>query len=131
MKQLIAIFAAAALPATAHAGAPIEGRWSNPRDSVTVEVAQCGNAYCGTVVEASPKARRDAQRGGTPNLIGTRLMTGFTPDGRGGWKGRIFLPKHNVHAGGQIRPLSANMLSIKGCAFGGLICKEQRWSRVR
>lgn len=131
MKSILALAALAALPAAAYAGAPIEGRWSNPKDSVTVEVAQCGNAYCGTVVEASPKAREDARRGGTANLIGTRLMSGFTPDGRGGWKGRIFLPKHNVHAGGQIRPLSANILSIKGCAFGGLICKEQRWSRAR
>ena len=131
MNLFLATLALLSLGTAANAGASIEGRWLNPKGSVTIEVAQCGNAYCGTVVEASPKARRDARRGGTVNLIGTRLMTGFTPDGRGGWKGRIFLPKHNVHAGGQIRPLSANMLSIKGCAFGGLICKEQRWRRVR
>ena len=131
MNPFLATFALLSLGTAANAAASIEGRWSNPKDSVTVEVAPCGTAYCGTVVDASAKARADARRGGTPNLIGTRLMTGFTPDGKGGWKGRIFLPKHNLHAGGRIRAVGANMLSVKGCALSGLLCKEQRWSRAR
>ena len=130
MKQLIVTLALLSLSTAASAGTSIEGRWSNPKDSVTVEVAQCGPAYCGTVIEASAKARADARKGGTANLIGTRLMSGFKPDGKGGWKGRIFLPKHNMHAGGQIRAVGGNQLAVKGCAFGGLVCKEQRWSRA-
>ena len=134
MKQIfttLALLSLAASPALSAGTAPIEGKWQNPKDSVTVEVARCGGAYCGTVVWASAKAKADARKGGTANLVGTRLMTGLKADGRGGYKGRVYLPKHGMHAGAQLRMVGANTLSVKGCAVAGLICKEQRWSRVR
>ena len=110
--------------------APIEGRWQNPKDSVIVNVARCGNAYCGKVAWASPKAKADARKGGTANLVGTRLMSGFTPDGKGSFKGKVLLPKRGIHATGTIRHAGHNALIVKGCAIAGLICKEQRWTRV-
>ncbi len=113
----------------AHA-ASIEGHWQNPKDSVIVDVARCGNAYCGRVTWANPKAKRSAAKGGTTRLIGTRLMSGFVPDGKGGWKGRIFLPKQNMHAGGTVRLAGSDTLIIKGCALQGLVCKSQTWTRV-
>jgi uncharacterized protein (DUF2147 family) len=62
--------------------------------------------------------------------VGRNLLSGFTPDGKGGWTGRVFLPKRNMNATGTIRPVGASQLSVKGCAIAGLICKEQRWRRV-
>jgi DNA processing protein len=60
MKHILAkaalILLAAAIPVTASARAAIEGRWINPRGSVMVRVAPCGDAYCGTVIEASDKS---------------------------------------------------------------------------
>ena len=117
--------------AGAASAAPIEGHWANPKESVVVNVAPCGNAYCGTVIRASAKAQDDAEEGGTDRLIGTRLMNGFTADGRGGYRGRIFLPKRNMHAGGTIRMLGPNQMVVKGCAFAGMLCRDQNWHRVR
>jgi uncharacterized protein (DUF2147 family) len=75
MKHILAktafVLLAAAIPVTASAQAALEGHWRNPKGSVIVRVAPCGNAYCGTVVEASAKAKATARKGGTPNLIGT------------------------------------------------------------
>lgn len=123
---LIALSAAA----FAQPAAPIEGQWTNPKGSVVIEMSKCGAAYCGKVISASPEAKADARAGGTPNLVGRNLLSGFTPDGKGGWTGRVFLPKRNMHATGTIRALGSDQLSVKGCALVGLVCKEQRWRRV-
>ena len=119
-----------ALSTAAAAKSPIEGKWINPKGSVVIQMAPCGPALCGKVVSANAEARADAREGGTPNLIGQNLLSGFRPDGKGGWTGRVFLPKRNMHATGTIRAVGANQISVKGCALAGMICKEQRWRRV-
>jgi uncharacterized protein (DUF2147 family) len=122
---------AAAVPVTASAQAALEGHWRNPKGSVIVHVAPCGNAWCGTVVDASDRARASARRGGTPNLIGTRILSGLRPTGDGVYKGLVFDPKRNIRAPATIRLLGANALEVRGCAIAGmLLCKEQRWTRV-
>jgi uncharacterized protein (DUF2147 family) len=128
-KLALLTLATLAVPAAASAGAPFEGRWANPKRSVIIEVAPCGPAYCGTVVWASAKAKENAREGGTRNLIGTRLIEGIRPDGNGGFKGRGFVPKQNIHASATIRKAGPDVMVVKGCALG-VICKEQRWTKV-
>ena len=133
MKQLFASLAAlslVALSSAASASAPFEGRWTNPKRSVIIEVAPCGDAHCGTVVWATDKAKANARKGGTENLIGTRLITGVRRTGNGTYKGRGFVPKRNMSAAATIRQAGPNVMIVEGCALAGLICKEQRWTRV-
>ena len=134
MKQIFAIFAlliANLISAPALAQASVEGRWTNPKRSIVIEVAKCGNAWCGTVVAASAKAKANARKGGTRNLIGTRILTGARPVGNGLYKGRGFVPRRNISAPATIRQRGPNVMEVEGCALGGLLCKEQRWTRVR
>ena len=133
MKQFLAIltFVSLASPAVGTtARAPIEGRWSNPKDSVVIEVAPCGSAYCGTVIKATAKAKADAREGGIASLVGTQLMTGFKPV-KDGYRGKVLLPKRGIQATGTIRQLGSNTLAVKGCLVAGILCKEQRWDRIR
>ncbi|MBA3511866.1 DUF2147 domain-containing protein [Sphingomonas sp.] len=118
----------AAVPAAAQAS--VEGRWTNMKRSVVIEVARCGQAWCATVVSASAKAKANARKGGTENLIGTRILTGARPVGNGVYKGRGFIPKRNIYAPATIRQLGPNVMEVEGCALAGLLCKEQRWTRV-
>ena len=130
MKRIFATAALAAaalaVPALASAKAPIEGHWANPKHSVIVHIAPCGDAYCGTVTWASAKAK---QKTGD-ELVGMQLMTGFRPSGPNSYKGRVFEPRHDLRASGTITLTSPNSLSVRGCAVIGLLCKEQRWTRV-
>lgn len=119
-----------ALPSPALAKAPIEGRWVNPKGSVTVKIGACGEGYCATVIEASAKAKATAKKGGTPNLIGTLVMSDLRARGEGVYRGRAFDPKRNLRAPATVRMLSDSTLVVKGCLIGGLICKEQRWKKV-
>ena len=134
MKHILAktafVLLAAAVPVTASAQAALEGHWRNPKGSVIVSVAPCGNSYCGTVVQASAKAKATARRGGTPNLIGTQILSSMRPIGDGTYKGVAFDPKRNIRAPATIRLLGSETLVIKGCVISGFICKEQRWTRI-
>ena len=129
-KIFLSLALAAVAAAPASAGAAFEGRWANPKRSVIIEVARCGNAHCGTVVWATDKAKANARKGGTQNLIGTRLITGVRPAGDGTYKGRGFVPKQNIYAPATIRQAGSNTMVVKGCVIG-IICKEQRWTRVK
>ena len=128
MKRLFLAFALlflAAVPASALAS--VEGRWTNPKRSIIVNVSPCGSAYCGRVSWASQKAK---QKTGDA-LVGMELMSGFRPDGNGGYRGRVFEPKHDVRGSATISLIGPNSMEVRGCALMGLLCKEQRWTRVR
>ncbi len=119
------------LASTAGAAPSIAGKWRNPKDSVVVDVAPCGGgAYCGTIARASEKFKAGARKGGTPNVVGSKLLTGLKPDGKGGYRGKAYIPKYRVHATATVRSAGANVMVVKGCALAGLACKEQRWTRV-
>lgn len=128
MKRILAttalILLAAAVPVTASAKAAIEGRWANPRHSVVVNVARCGQGYCGTVVQASVHNR---EKGVT---LGTRVLSDLKPLGDGLYRGRAFDPKHNISGSAVVRQEGPNVMIVRGCAVIGLVCKEQRWTRV-
>ena len=135
MKRILAKVAimalAAAVPVTASAQAALEGQWKNPKGSVVVRVSPCGPMWCGTVVDASAKAEASARKGGTPNLVGTRILSNVRAAGEGRFKGQVFDPKRNIRAPATIRLLGPNALEVRGCAIAGiLLCKEQRWTRV-
>ena len=134
MKQRIATFALliafGGAVTAAPAKAPLEGQWRNPKGSVTVRVAACGDAWCGTVVSASAKAKAGARKGGTTTLIGTRILSGVRPSGPAEFRGTAFDPKRNIRAPATLRLLGPSTLVVRGCVLRGIVCKEQRWTRV-
>ena len=132
MKQLFLAFALLILAAApAAASTSVEGRWTNPKRSIVIEVGRCGPAWCGTVVWATPKAKAKARKGGTENLVGTRVLSNARPDGNGAYKGRAFVPKRNLRSSATMRQTGPNSMVVEGCALAGLLCKEQRWTRLR
>lgn len=112
------------------ADAAIEGPWKNPSGRVTVLIEPCGEAYCGSVIAAAKSAKADARRGGTTNLVGTQLMSGFKPAGRGKWRGRMFVPDINHRSKAELRLIGVDRLKVTGCMVGRMICKSQLWTRA-
>lgn len=126
MKRLILGLAAtlsAAAPAAA-AQSTLEGQWKNPHGTVIVRVAPCGRAYCGTVSWASPNNREKGV------ALGTRVLSDLKPVGGGVYKGSAFDPKRGVGGSATVRQAGDDVMIVRGCAIAGLICKEQRWTRV-
>ena len=112
------------VPVSAQAQAALEGRWANPKHSVIVNVARCGDALCGTVSWASP---HNKEKGVRP---GTRVLSDLKPLGDGLYRGRALEPKRNISGSALVRQDGPNVMVVKGCAVLGLLCKEQRWTRV-
>lgn len=117
----VAVALGAATPALAQS---LEGKWANPKKSVIVNVARCGDAYCGTVSWATAKNR---DKGATP---GTRVLSGLKPQGAGVYKGSAFEPKRNLRGSATVHQVGDDVMIVKGCAVMGLFCKEQRWTRI-
>jgi len=106
------------------------GVWRNPKNSVHVRIDSCGQAMCGTVVWASPKAQADAKKGGTDKLVGLQLLRNFTPVKPGLWRGKVFVPDLNGTFSGTAELVDANTLKARGCLFVGIACKTQLWKKV-
>ena len=132
MKRIFISIAAlmiAAAPSSALAKNSLEGRWANPKRSVIVSVSRCGGAYCGTVAWANEKTRGKVADKGR-KLIGTRILSDLKPAGGGVYKGRAYEPKRNLSGSATVRQVSPDVMLVKGCAILGMLCKEQRWTRV-
>jgi uncharacterized protein (DUF2147 family) len=112
------------------AAPPIATEWRNPGNSVHVRIDKCDGRLCGTVTWASAKAQADARRGGTENLIGTRLFRDLEPAGSGTWRGKVFVPDIRKTFSGTIRFADPNTMVGKGCVLFGVICKSQTWKRL-
>lgn len=130
MRQLFAIPSVLALIAAQDpAHSPIEGFWKNPIGSAIIAIAPCGKgALCGKVVWASERGRREASKG-APNVVGTTVLTGLKRSGSR-WTGTLFIPDDNVHVSARLQPVGANRLKLTGCAFAGLFCRTQLWTRA-
>lgn len=127
MTQGFAIIGAlllAAMATPAVASQSLEGRWVNAKRSVIVNVTRCGNAYCAAVSWASARNRA---KGASP---GTQVLSDMRPQGGGIYKGRAFEPKRKISGSATVRQLGPDTMVVKGCAVAGLLCKEQRWTRV-
>lgn len=103
--------------------------WRNPKNTVHIRLRSCGgDRMCGTVIWASDKAKADAARGGTEQLVGANLFRDFRQVAPGSYKGRVFVPDMNRTFSGHMR-IEGNSMIGKGCVLG-LICKQQVWTRI-
>lgn len=109
------------------AGPSIEGRWRSPGGNSIIDVARCGEAWCGTVAWASDKAKQDARKA-TDQLIGTQLLTDLEEKQPGRWQGRIFIPDRNMRAMAKLQLIAPDQLKVSGCV-ARILCSSQVWKR--
>ena len=119
-----------ASPAAAQRASGWEGVWRNGADSVRIRVSRCGPGLCGTVVQASAKAKADAAAGGTERLVGTELFHDFRREDDGLWYGQVYVPDIDKVFDGTIEQTDRNTIVGTGCLFAGFGCKSQTWTRV-
>ncbi len=122
---------AVAAPAGAYAPVPSPaGLWLSPHNNVAVRTGACGAHLCGWVVWASSSARADAKDGGVERLLGTELLEDYAADGSGAWTGTVFVPDMGRRFASRIDLPNPDTLRIRGCLWGGVICRSQSWSRI-
>lgn len=113
--------------AQAQPNAPIVGRWKNPSGSAIIAIAPCGGVLCGKVVWASARGKQEAARS-TSQVVGTTVLSGLRAAGAQ-WAGTLFIPDDGIRVAAKLQPLDERRLKLTGCAFAGLFCRSQIWTR--
>jgi uncharacterized protein (DUF2147 family) len=128
---------AAATPASA--GDP-RGNWTTENGKAKVAIVNCGGALCGNIVALTepndpatgkPKTdsnNPDAARRTRP-MLGVQIVIDMKPDSGDKWKGQVYNAEDGKTYSGSITLVNASTLTLQGCALGGLICKNQTWTR--
>lgn len=123
------VLATAASPALAQPDGLL-GQWENPKHSMVVDVSRCdSDDYCAVVIKASAKAQINARKGGTEHFIGTQILR-VRGTGERTFKGTAFDPESNMPVSATVRVLGPGVMEMKGCALLGLVCEQQRWTKV-
>lgn len=112
--------AAAAAPAPAAArrsNSPI-GLWLTQEKAGKVRIEQCGASLCGYSVD--PKSNQD----------GEQVLINMKPGNGLMWRGRILDPNTGSTYDSTIALKGVNRLRVQGCAFNGMFCGGQTWTRA-
>ena len=102
--------------AAAQANSPI-GVWLTEEKEGKVRIEQCGANLCGYAVD------KDSNQNGEQVLINMK-------PGKDKWSGRILDPNSGSTYDSTIALKSSDTLRVQGCAFGGMFCGGQTWTRV-
>ncbi len=94
------------------------GVWLTEEKEGKVRIEQCGPNLCGYSVDAKS------------NQNGEQVLINMKPGKDTKWNGRIFDPNTGSTYDSTIALKGADTLRVQGCAFGGMFCGGQTWSRV-
>ena len=106
----------AAVPAAA-ANSPL-GVWLTEEKEGRVRIEQCGPNLCGYSVDAKS------------NQNGEQVLINMKPGKDSKWSGRILDPNSGSTYDSTIALKGSDRLRVQGCAFGGMFCGGQTWSRL-
>jgi hypothetical protein len=104
-------------PAPAVASNSPIGVWLTEEKEGKVRIEQCGANLCGYSVDKKTDQN------------GEQVLINMKP-GRDKWSGRILDPTTGSTYDSTIAMKGTDTLRVQGCAFGGVFCGGQTWTRV-
>ncbi|MBR0950686.1 DUF2147 domain-containing protein [Bradyrhizobium canariense] len=119
---------AAAVAPPAPAAAPARdlnsplGVWLTEEKEGKVRIEQCGNNLCGYSVDSK------SNQNGEQVLINMKPGKDQNKDQK--WSGRILDPNSGSTYDSTIALKGTDRLRVQGCAFGGMLCGGQTWTRA-
>jgi len=94
------------------------GVWLTEEKEGKVRIEQCGVNLCGYSVDAKS------------NTNGEQVLINMKPSKDSKWSGRILDPNTGSTYDSTIAMKGSNTLRVQGCAFGGMFCGGQTWTRL-
>ncbi|QDP26282.1 DUF2147 domain-containing protein [Bradyrhizobium cosmicum] len=94
------------------------GIWLTEEKEGKVRIEQCGNNLCGYSVDSKS------------NQNGEQVLINMKPGKEQKWSGRILDPNTGSTYDSTIAMKGTDRLRVQGCAFGGMFCGGQTWTRV-
>lgn len=124
MKGITAFAMAMLASEMAHADVLSDARgvWLRDDGNARVKIAPCGEKLCATNLWI-----RDSSKG---EEVGDKLIMTLKPNSSSTLKGTAYDPKRKLTFSMTLRVASKG-LTTRGCAIGGVICKNTSWARVK
>jgi len=94
------------------------GIWLTEEKEGKVRIEQCGGNLCGYAVDKKS------------NQNGEQVLINMKPGKDAKWSGRILDPSSGSTYDSTIALKGTDTLRVQGCAFGGMFCGGQTWTRV-
>ena len=94
------------------------GLWLTEEKEGRIRIEQCGANLCGYSVDAKS------------NQNGEQVLINMKPGKDSRWSGRIVDPNTGSTYDSTIALKGPDTLRVQGCAFGGMFCGGQTWSRL-
>jgi uncharacterized protein (DUF2147 family) len=94
------------------------GVWLTEEKEGKVRIEPCGANLCGYSVDAKSNAN------------GEQVLINLRPGADHKWSGRIHDPNSGSTYDSTIAMKGTTQLRVQGCAFGGMFCGGQTWTRV-
>ncbi len=105
-------------PAAVQAANSPLGVWLTEEKEGKVRIEQCGANLCGYSVDSKSDKN------------GEQVLINMKPAKDAKWSGRILDPNTGSTYDSTIALKGPDTLRVQGCAFGGMFCGGQTWSRV-
>ncbi|MGY4289094.1 uncharacterized protein (DUF2147 family) [Bradyrhizobium sp. LM2.7] len=94
------------------------GVWLTEEKEGKVRIEQCGTNLCGYSLDSKS------------NQSGEQVLINMKPGKDQKWSGRILDPNSGSTYDSTIALKGTDRLRVQGCAFGGMFCGGQTWTRV-
>lgn len=130
------------LPGYAAAEERLTGTWLTEDKSSHVVFQPCGANDCGKIVwlhePIDPESGQAWKDKFNPDdalkrrpLIELTMVADLKPAGPSRWEGALYNPLDGKMYAGSFQNIGPDKLKLKGCAFAGLVCQTEIWTRVR
>lgn len=117
--MVVATAPSAAVPSPAPAARPTGplGLWLTEKKEGRVRIEECGTNLCGYSIDARTGQNKE------------KVLINMRPSGSK-WSGRIYDPNSGSTYSSTIAMKGTDALRVQGCAFGGMFCGGQTWTRA-
>lgn len=106
----------APLPPAAEPVGPL-GVWLTEKKEGQVRIEECGTNLCGYSVDSRTGRNKE------------KVLINMKPTGSR-WSGKIYDPKSGSTYSSTLAMKGKDGLRVQGCAFGGMFCGGQTWTRL-
>jgi len=99
-----------------------------------VQLFKCGANLCGKIKKAEAGAKDTKNPKASlrkRSLNGVRILSNAKKSGASAWKGTLYNTRDGKYYTGYVTVTSKSSVKLSGCVFGGLVCKNEQWSRLR
>ena len=93
------------------------GIWVTEKKEGRVRIEECGSYLCGYSVDSRTSQNKE------------KVLINMKPSGSK-WSGKIYDPKSGSTYSSTIAMKGKDGLRVQGCAFGGMFCGGQTWTRT-